>query len=108
MAHLLGGGLSQFWPDFLPVIWAKVTAGYGSSGGALDCEAVLNWHGASAAAPLMHDGWSHLNGLGETGLRAHALTGLLNGLLICHAPNFSIAKAKTQAMLNHAANSIAI
>lgn len=108
MAHLLGGGLGQLGPDFLPVIWAKVTAGYGSSGGALDCEAVLNWHRASAAAPLMHDGGGHLNGLSETGLRAHALTGLLNGLLICHAPNFSIAKAKTQAMLNQAANSIAI
>lgn len=61
-----------------------------------------------ATAPLMYDGWGHINGLGEACLRSDSLTGHLNGLLVGHAPNFSIAKAKTQAMLNIGTNSIAV
>jgi hypothetical protein len=41
-------------------------------------------------------------------LRTNSLAGMVNGLLVCHSPNFSIAKAKAQATLNHTANSIAI
>lgn len=101
-------GVGQFRPDQVPVVGAQVAAGHCAVGGAFDGQAVLNRNRANPASPLMHDGWGHINRLGKACLRTQLLAGLVNGLLVGHEQNFSIAKVKTQAMLNTHANSIAI
>lgn len=92
----------------MKVIRAQVAAGDGAICGAFDRQAVLHGDGADPATPLMHDGRSHIYRLGKARLRTQLLAGLVNGLLVGHVHNFSIAKDKTQAMLNARGNSIAI
>lgn len=47
-------GWSQFWPYFLPVIWAQVTAGYRAVCGLLNGIASLNGYRPDSAGPLPH------------------------------------------------------
>lgn len=95
-------------PDQVPVVRAQVAAGDHSVGGALNGKAVLDWNRTRAASPLMHDGRRNSDSLCKGGLAPHGLTCGLNGLLVCHGNNFSIAKASNQAMLNTALYSIAL
>lgn len=51
---LLALGLSQFWPYFLPVVWAKVTAGYNTIGCLFNCVTAPNWDNPHTRRPLPH------------------------------------------------------
>jgi hypothetical protein len=75
MGGLRGG---QLGPDQVPVIWAKVFAGHLSTGGLLDCFAVMRWHRPTTGAPLVDGRRLYTQQNRQLSLRSHQVTGLGN------------------------------
>lgn len=94
MGHLLGGvtGVGQFGPDQVPVLRAQIAPTNSSGGGAFYGKAVLDRDWADTAAPLVHDGWRHINRLGKACLRTKPLAGQMNGFLVGHAQTLAVLK----------------
>ena len=67
-----GGGLSQFWPNFLPVIRAQLLAPDFSIGCAFDLNATLQWHALLTGNPVRNYGRGNAQGLRD-GERSPAL-----------------------------------
>jgi hypothetical protein len=63
--RLVGLGCGQFWPDFLPIVWAQVAAGYCAVCGDLNRGAMLHRHGAAAHAPIAHSALHHAHSGGQ-------------------------------------------
>ncbi|AQI00670.1 hypothetical protein ASC24_15970 [Bordetella pertussis] len=106
MSNLLLGLGGQLGPDAGPVAGTQITAAYFAAGGPLYRCAMLDRNRSAARAPLIDECRGH-----SDLARQRCSTGGVFPVEIAiqvHGPNYSVATAQTQAMLQNNLNSIAI
>ena len=92
--RMSGVGLGQFWPDALPIVWAKITPGYLAMSSHFDCNAAPNRDRANVVRPLPYQ--LRLCTYGNRQISFTAVFGKISGKL--HALSISESLNKLQVL----------